>query len=211
MVMTRGETKFLGNRVSLSTYDPIKRQDYELTEIEQTPVTLPGSTIKLTHGNFALSSCPAMIARDLVQDLERISSLNIKTIICCLDNKELEFLGAPWKLYKHEAQKLGMNVIRLPIVEGKSPKSVEEVDALMEQLDDLSPPNHHILCHCRGGIGRAGLLACCFLIRKQYCKTADSAIRLIRQRRSPKAIETIDQERFIHDYFEYCRNKVSAQ
>ena len=44
------------------------------------------------------------------------------------------------------------------------------------------------------GIGRAGLVACCFLLKTQLCRTPERAIRLVRLRRSPKAIETQRQE-----------------
>jgi protein tyrosine phosphatase (PTP) superfamily phosphohydrolase (DUF442 family) len=139
------------------------------------------------NGNFALSSCPgkkvrlngavngrAMISRELSIDFQRIASFGVRTVIwyqacyvSCLDDYELKHLGAKWELYHQEAQNCGMEVVRIPIVEGNAPESVEEVEAVFRVIDSRSSPNHNVLCHCRGGIGRAGLIACCYLIRNR--------------------------------------------
>jgi protein-tyrosine phosphatase len=50
------------------------------------------------------------------------------------------------------------------------------------------------------GVGRAGLVACCWLLANGYCKTAIESIAWVRQRRSPRAIETFEQEEFIDAY-----------
>jgi hypothetical protein len=33
--------------------------------------------------------------------------------ISCLDDSELQFLGAPWNEYAHEASQLGIDILRL--------------------------------------------------------------------------------------------------
>ncbi|KAL2918538.1 hypothetical protein HK105_201939 [Polyrhizophydium stewartii] len=171
----------------------------------------------IVHGNFCLSSCPgkkvrvttgpvngrAAVCRDLAADFDRIASVGIRALVCCLDDNELRFLGSPWPLYVSEAHKRGITVIRIPIVEGQAPSSPFEVDCVLRHVDSLIANGAHVLCHCRGGIGRAGLLACCFLIRKGYCTSADTAIRYVRKRRSPKAIETAEQEEFIDMYAQW--------
>jgi protein-tyrosine phosphatase len=40
-----------------------------------------------------------------------------------------------------------------------------------------------VLCHCRGGVGRAGLLACCLLLAAGICGSPRDAIVLVRKRR----------------------------
>jgi protein-tyrosine phosphatase len=49
-------------------------------------------------------------------------------------------------------------------------------------------------------MGRAGLVACCFLLHIQKVSTAKDAIRVVREFRSPKAIETRRQEDYIAGY-----------
>jgi protein-tyrosine phosphatase len=149
----------------------------------------------------------AMISRDVCLDLDRIVSFGIKTIICCLDDKELAYLGAPWTQYGQEAERRNIHVIRLPIVEGKAPSSIEDVETVLKELDTKMGPGSHVLCHCRGGIGRAGVMASCYLIRQGICANAHDAIAMVRKRRSPKAIETIEQEQFIHKYDHWWKSR----
>ncbi|CCO29024.1 hypothetical protein BN14_03026 [Rhizoctonia solani AG-1 IB] len=66
-------------------------------------------------GNLYLSSCPGKkvrlngpastkgrgaICRDLKADLDRIKQTGVFLVICCLDDDELEFLGASWDEYQ---------------------------------------------------------------------------------------------------------------
>ncbi|KAJ3215960.1 hypothetical protein HDU67_010116 [Dinochytrium kinnereticum] len=159
------------------------------------------------HGNFALSSCPgkkvrmdtgpvngrAMINRDLNLDFGRLAALKIKLVVCCLNNAEMSYLGAPWPKYSEAAQKHGMDIVRLPIIEGSCPESMESLESVLAEIES----------RIGNGIGRAGLVACCFLIRRGYVVSAERAIQFIRVRRSPKAIETQVQEDFIAQYFHW--------
>ncbi|KAJ3274570.1 hypothetical protein HDV01_002412 [Terramyces sp. JEL0728] len=124
------------------------REEFEIEEALGLPSATKLPAIKLSHGNFALSSCPgkkvrlatgptrgkAMIARDLDLDFQRIARLNIKTIIC------------------KAAKRNNIHVVRYPIVEGCAPDSVKDIDNLLVDLDRNSPANSNVLCHCRGGI-----------------------------------------------------------
>ncbi|KAJ3315295.1 hypothetical protein HDV04_003688 [Boothiomyces sp. JEL0838] len=175
------------------------REEYEKEEFMGiSELCSPPSSIQ--HGNFALSSCPgkkvrltgptrgkAMISRDLDLDFQRIASFNIKTVICAA------------------AKKNDIHVIRCPIVEGYAPDREEDVNDILVELDKKKLANSNVLCHCRGGIGRAAVIACCFLLRKGYCSTPRDSIAMVRQRRSSKAIETIRQENFIISYHNWLR------
>ncbi|KAJ3316631.1 hypothetical protein HDU76_001663 [Blyttiomyces sp. JEL0837] len=152
---------------------------------------------KKPHGNIALSSCPgkkvrlntgpvngrASINRDLDDDFERLASFQIRTVVCCISDTELNYLGAPWPKYLATAHKYGMDIIRLPIAEGSCPDSMEDVEVIMDVLERRISEGSNVLVHCRGGVGRAGLIACCFLIRRQYVLSAERAIQFVRLRR----------------------------
>ncbi|CAI2172159.1 2747_t:CDS:2 [Funneliformis geosporum] len=166
-------------------------------------------------GNLALSSCPgkkvrlsgpvrgrATIDRDLDLDFQRLKSLDISMIVCCLNDDELAFLGAPWPKYNELALKHNLQVIRIPMIEGGCPDSLEQIDSVVTQMDRHIHQGQKILAHCRG-VGRAGLVACCWLLKKRFCLDADRAIRLVRMRRSPKAIETMQQVDFIVQFANY--------
>ncbi|CAH1765440.1 18125_t:CDS:2 [Entrophospora sp. SA101] len=169
-------------------------------------------------GNLALSSCPgkkvrlngpergrATIKRDLDLDFQRLVSLGISMIICCLNDVELEFLGAPWPKYDETAQKHNIQIIRIPMIEGGCPDSLDQIDQVVLQIDQHIKQGKNVLGHCRGGVGRAGLVACCWLLKTQFCLDADRAIQLVRMRRSSKAIETLQQVDFIVQYSNYVK------
>jgi len=87
-----------------------------------------------------------------------------------------------------------------------------------------------ILVHCRGGVGRAGVIACCWAIRLGLCGWVDDpraptltmaedalphdeilmyverVIGFVRRRRSMKAIETYEQVKFLVDYVNYLQH-----
>ena len=60
-------------------------------------------------------------------------------------------------------------------------------------------PNLSCLSPCRRALKATRVLAAaCLLV--QGGMTADAAIALVRQNRSPHAIETREQEQFVHDF-----------
>ncbi|KAI8622118.1 protein-tyrosine phosphatase-like protein [Chytriomyces sp. MP71] len=192
-------------------------QDVQLQETLPAFITLPnGVTVKGdgesgVYGNVALSSCPgkkvrldtgpvngrASINRDLDSDFARLASLNIKCVVCCLNDAELSYLGAPISKYLATAAKYDMQVIRIPIIEGSCPESISEVEGVIRLMDARLRTGVNVLVHCRGGVGRAGLIACCLLLSKGFVVNAERAIQFVRIRRSLKAIETMRQEDFI--------------
>ena len=60
-----------------------------------------------------------------------------------------------------------------------------------------------ILIHCRGGIGRASMIACCILRSIGLQWKPKNIIRLLRKRRDKRAVESIKQEDFVRDYCQY--------
>ena len=48
------------------------------------------------------------------------------------------------------------------------------------------------------GLGRSGMVAASYLTRSGM--SAEAAIALVRERRSPRAVETTAQEEFVHRY-----------
>ncbi|OZJ05883.1 hypothetical protein BZG36_00910 [Bifiguratus adelaidae] len=170
--------------------------------------------------NFALSSCPgkkvrlngpvkgrATIDRDINLDFDRIAALGVKSVICCLNDAELSYLNVPPALYHAEAVRRHIEVLRLPIIEGSCPPSVEDLDVTLERLMKRQDSEMSVLAHCRGGVGRAGLVACCWLLKKGYFSAPDAAVRYVRSRRSPNAIETMKQIDFIVQYAAYLQAK----
>ncbi|ESK92926.1 hypothetical protein Moror_8999 [Moniliophthora roreri MCA 2997] len=142
-----------------------------------------------TLGNLLLSSCPgkkvrldgpirgrSAVCRDLESDLRRMKDQGIGCIVCCLDDSEMEFLGAPWPEYERVTKVIGLDVLRLPTPEGLpptlSPSYLDiELTSLIERYTLRGIP---VLVHCRGGVGRAGVIACCWILKLGLCGWLDS-------------------------------------
>ncbi|KAI3631464.1 hypothetical protein MIR68_010954 [Amoeboaphelidium protococcarum] len=162
--------------------------------------SLPGKKVRL---NGATGKMKSPISRDLDADFARIASLGYSCIVNLLSDDELLKLNAPIDEYLRLAQKHNIEILRYPIVEGFAPDDLKDFKAeVTDNLVDRLKRGQNVLCHCRGGIGRAGLVACCLLLQLGMSKTATAAIGLVRAKRSSRAIETIMQEDFIEAYHE---------
>jgi len=110
------------------------------------------------------------VCRDLTRDLERMRILGVGSIVCCLDDVELAYLGVSWSDYARIADENGIDVLRLPLPEGLAPLDVASFDAQMTRLiNSYTLKGINVLCHCRGGVGRAGLVACCWMLKMGLC------------------------------------------
>ncbi|KII92865.1 hypothetical protein PLICRDRAFT_103890 [Plicaturopsis crispa FD-325 SS-3] len=191
-------------------------------------------------GNLFLSSCPgkkvrlsgpvkgrSAVCRDLKTDLTRMKSMGVRCIVCCLDDNELEFLGASWPEYSAAANSVGLDVLRLPTPEGLAPLTPAALDAhLTRIIQSYTLAGSNILVHCRGGVGRAGLVACCWMLKLGLCgwietdpqstavrrdtmQLVERVISVVRRRRSMKAVETYEQVRFLVEYVDFLRLSAS--
>ncbi|GAA5823279.1 hypothetical protein JCM11251_007548 [Rhodosporidiobolus azoricus] len=201
-------------------------------------------------GNFLLSSCPGKkvrltladalrpspttgstssasrgaICRDVRIDLARArDTQGVRLVICCLDDVELAYLGVPWQEYKEAAKDVGVEVVRMPMVEGFAPESPSFLDERLDRIvKEYTLKGESVLAHCRGGIGRAGLVASCWMVKMGLVegleqggkggpgatmRTVERTVELIRKRRSVKAIETAHQVHFLMQYITYLQEK----
>ncbi|GAA5891414.1 hypothetical protein JCM8208_002619 [Rhodotorula glutinis] len=206
------------------------------------PSTLPVSDVAPPPlGNFVLSSCPGKkvrmngepkqggrgaICRDVATDLRRARDhYNVRFVVCCLDDDELAYLGVPWDEYAAALDALEMAVVRLPMVEGFAPSGAEELDGVLSRIvRQYTLRGASVLAHCRGGIGRAGLVASAWMLKmglvagprdgegdaalwegEEPLRIVERVIELVRRRRSIKAIETPHQVSFLLNYVTYLQ------
>ena len=117
---------------------------------------------------------------------------------------------------------------RIPIPEGLAPASLELFDVHLSRLISVyTLAGVPVLAHCRGGVGRAGLVACCWMLKLGLCgwvstsgdgepagegrvrrdtlEQVEKAIGIVRRRRSLKAIETYEQVKFLVGFVDYLR------
>ncbi len=68
-------------------------------------------------------------------------------------------------------------------MEGGPPSSIDTFEPIVDHVLSLLFSGASVLCHCRGGVGRAGLLASCVLIAAGVSTSPGDAIALVRKRR----------------------------
>jgi hypothetical protein len=175
-------------RVRTSETDPI-RVDFLPADAGLGPGRLgmtfaPGKKAPGVAGNWD---------RDVDADLERlVSEFGARMLVTLLRPSEYELLGIEDLPDRTAAHQLDFHAF--PITDAGVPSSIESVATLVQMLVDRVRSGDTVVVHCRGGLGRAGLVAACCLTAIGY--DAEHAIATVREARNG-AIENSDQEEFI--------------
>jgi len=87
---------------------------------------------------------------------------------------------------------LGLTLIHLPIIEMGAPElsMVEFDEFLREQVVQRLAAGENVNCHCRGGVGRAGTISACLLLKLGLVGSAKQAITSVRQKRDKRCVES---------------------
>ena len=134
-------------------------------------------------------------ARDLGVDLQAIRSWGADVVITLVTDRELADLRV--QRMGEAVRALGMKWLHLPITDVSTPTADWEAAWEKEQaiVADELDRNGRVLVHCKGGLGRAGLVAARILVERGMApKLAVAAVRRVR----PGAIETPAQESYVH-------------
>lgn len=132
--------------------------------------------------------------RDLGVDLDVVRAWGATAVLTLLEEQEIAELGV--EAMGREVAARGMAWHHLPI------RDVSVPTATFEAAYDLASPDIHrrlangekVLVHCKGGLGRAGMVAARLLVETGV--SPEDAIERVRAAR-PKAIETKGQERYV--------------
>ncbi len=76
----------------------------------------------------------------------------------------------------------------------------QQMNEIAHWLDAALAQGGKVVVHCVAGLGRSGMVAASYLTRGKL--DADAALKLVRERRSPRAVETAVQEAFVREYAE---------
>ncbi|NTU52291.1 MAG: phosphatase [Chlorobiaceae bacterium] len=162
--------------------------------------------IPLSPGMIGLTFCPGKQgnslfgtpwARNLEIDISAIQDWGAAVIVTLMEQFELDLLGVPH--LGNVIQEAGIEWVHLPIRDISVPDETFQKDwpsqakALQRRLSN----GEHILFHCRGGLGRTGLVAGLLLLDLGW--DANNAINTVREVR-PGAIETTEQENYVRNY-----------
>jgi len=156
------------------------------------------------HGRIGITFCPGKHdataltggwARDLAADLDAIKRWGARMVITLVEPSELTLLKVPE--LGAEVQRREMRWLHLPIPDYHPPTAAFErswevegrvVRQLLRQGDD-------VLVHCKGGLGRAGMIAARLLV--ELGVPATEAIAQVRAARGRGAIETTAQQAIV--------------
>ncbi len=156
---------------------------------------------------FGVTFCPGKKApgisgvlwdRDLDRDLTVLERIGVTVLAPLIPDAEMRMLGVPDLL--DEIRYHHMGVEHFPFPDAGVPNDMAAFAAFIDRLVALLNEGERVVCHCRGGLGRAGLVAACMLLRLERFQTPADAIAEVRRKRSPRAVETRAQERFIDAY-----------
>jgi protein-tyrosine phosphatase len=133
--------------------------------------------------------------RDTAADLAAMRSMGVIRLILLVEDAELARWGDA--AIVELGVVAGIDVRRHPIRDGAPPASSQEMDRILDEIDEARPAGD-VAVACMGGVGRAGTVAACALVRAGL--PADRAIARVRALRHPTAVETHAQERFVRAY-----------
>jgi ADP-ribosyl-[dinitrogen reductase] hydrolase len=162
-------------------------------------IGVPGGTgaigVTLCPGKKDLSALTGAWDRDLQADIETISIWGASAVVCLMESHELELLKV--SSLPVAVRGAGLAWFHLPIPDVSTPAASFErawaETGLM--LRTLLGDGKRVLLHCRGGLGRSGMIAARLLV--ELGMQPDHAIALVRKHR-PGAIETPQQEAYVN-------------
>lgn len=148
-----------------------------------------------TVGQGKLYAMSKPSSQHLDQDIAHLKSKGINLIVSLLEDDEAQKLQlqAQAKICKSH----GLPYSCFPIADFGTPDATK-LGNYVETLHRNLSNGHNTVIHCRGGIGRSGLLCCCILIKHGF--SAEDAISKASLQRGCSVPETPQQITFINNY-----------
>ena len=179
--------------------------------MSRTSISHPIRVAELSVGNgvLGLTFCPGKHgnslfgepwARDLSLDLSALDAWGASALVTLMEPHEFDLLRV--SDLGTMTERAGMDWIHLPIPDVSIPGQEfpwiwsNLTKSLQRRLKD----GEKIILHCRGGLGRTGLVAGLLLLDMGW--DTETAIKRIREVR-PGAIETAEQEDFVRKHRPY--------
>jgi len=123
----------------------------------------------------------------------KFAEQGIRLIVCLLNDFELRSIGTNVKDYEEACRQNGIELFKYPLIEMAPPTDLDKwgsevVGKVVGFL--LEGAEKRVLVHCRGGVGRAGTLACNVLSQLCQFKHAQAVIDHVRGRRDRRCVES---------------------
>ena len=149
----------------------------------------------LCPGKKIVSAISGVWDRDLAIDLQAIQAWGAQALVNLMEEHEYALLKVPD--YMEKVRSCPMKYFHLPIVDVHPPdkRFFDLWESAGPKLRQILLDGGKILIHCRGGLGRTGMVAAQLLV--ELGMPHKDAIRAVRAARHG-TIETRDQERYVY-------------
>ncbi|XP_062905149.1 cyclin-dependent kinase inhibitor 3 [Mobula hypostoma] len=149
-------------------------------------------------GICALPGCKFKdVRRNLQKDLEDLKSYNIQDVFVFCTKGEMVKYRVPSLLESYQQE--GFTVHHHPLPDGSVPDIVS-CWKILEELRICLENSKTTLIQCYGGLGRSCLIAACLLLQLADTMLPEAAINLLRELRGTRAIQTVKQYNYLHDF-----------
>ncbi|PJZ46760.1 protein tyrosine phosphatase [Leptospira brenneri] len=143
-------------------------------------------------------------ARVLADDINTIKKEGITHILSLITEQEYIQYGVPD--LKSELTQNKIQQKHIPILDQRVP-SLTQMKESMDWMEEALSKKEKVLIHCVGGLGRSGTVAAAYLIWK-HGLDAESAIQKVRESRSERAVESLEQIRFLKFWEKEVKAKI---
>lgn len=166
------------------------------------------------EGIIAMCSLPGKVEKaaqpvtdkdKLNREVERLQTNGIRKVVCLVNKYEMRCFGVEKDKYELVCKKFSIEPIFYEIVEMSPPaKPPKEFDRdLIEPLSQMVASGDSIAVHCRAGVGRAGLVVCCVMLRLRLFRQAEDAIKYLRGIRHHNCVESHNQRKYVKQFQVY--------
>jgi protein-tyrosine phosphatase len=178
------------------------RQDGQMAAVRTSrshPLQIAEVRASPSHGRIGITFCPGKHElyahtgaweRDIDIDLDAIAKWGAKLVLTLVESVELRALKVPH--LGQEIQSRRMEWRHLPIADYSVPTEAFEQQWIIQgrEIREMLRNGEDVLVHCKGGLGRAGMMAARLLV--ELGMDPDEAIVAVRRVRKG-AIETPSQ------------------
>lgn len=159
-------------------------------------ITFPRNMSWVIPGQVAGSSIPKKIGQ-----IKGFEEYGIRTVINMMNENEVD-------LSMYNDSVISHHIFGIP---NKTAPSIEMMDTIINIMEDTVALGNSVLVHCGGGVGRAGTVLACYILKHGFNGTlnrdllrsppfnASSCIEEVRKLR-PRTIESHEQEKFVSEY-----------
>ena len=177
------------------------------------PITwiLPLSEDKILNGILGMTQCPGKrckgrnkydYQRNLKKDFEFFKNINIKLIVCLLDKYELRTIGIDLNEYINLAKEMNIKILNIRIVEMSTPDlKLKDLEIFLDNILHFLIKKEKVIVHCRGGVGRAGLICGLVLKKLNMFSSNKKCLSYLRKKRHKNCVESQKQRDYLKEYF----------